>query len=121
MSQIKCEYFDKGYCKQKTQCTKRHPLVDCDSKCANENTCPLRHRIVCKNGGQCKFLETHCCSFLHPQPMHFEENVIQDITDKIKAVNGNIENCENKIKLLEKHADTGFPPSDIKTRRGRPR
>ena len=25
-------------------CTKLHSLIDCDSKCENDDTCPFRHR-----------------------------------------------------------------------------
>ena len=113
MSQAKCDYFDKGYCKQKTECTKLHPSLDCDRKCENKNTCPLRHRVVCKNGEACIFLASQSCSFLHPQLLNIDTNEIRDLKEHIKTVNGHIASFDKKIKLLEKHADTGFPKSDL--------
>jgi hypothetical protein len=88
-------------------------LVDCDSKCENKNTCPLRHRVVCKNGETCIFLASQSCSFLHPQPSNIDTNEIKALKEHIKTVNGHIASFDKNIKLLEKHADTGFPKSDI--------
>ena len=32
ISSSKCEHFNKGFCKQKSQCDKLHPSTDCDNQ-----------------------------------------------------------------------------------------
>ena len=44
MSPSKCEHFNKGFCKQKSQYEKLHPSTNCDKQCVNQNLCPHRHR-----------------------------------------------------------------------------
>ena len=41
----KCSYFDKGFCKLKEQCLKKHPTSDCQGECYDKKTCPSWHRV----------------------------------------------------------------------------
>ena len=72
----KCNYYDKGYCKLNEQCKELHPSTDCDGVCVNQKTCPLKHRIVCKNGNDCIFKASTSCSFLHPQIVLLDDTKI---------------------------------------------
>ena len=65
MSPDKCEYFDKGYYKNKNNCLLKHPLVECDSQCDDKRKCQKRHRSACKNSEKCQFLSSESCEFLN--------------------------------------------------------
>ena len=97
MRSKKCKYYDKGYCKLKEQCQELHPSTECDGKCINNITCPLRHRVVCKNNNGCIFKASSSCEFLHPQKVIDNDNLIALVEKQLEVVNSQ------------------------KTRRGRPR
>ena len=48
MSNQLCSYFNVGYCKEKNECSKIHPIDDCEEK-GKENTCFKRHRRLCRD------------------------------------------------------------------------
>ena len=62
--EIKCKFYDKGYCKKKDQCNYYHPTNDCE-KCENIKTCRLRHRIICRYGKYCYHNNVKACVFRH--------------------------------------------------------
>ena len=92
MSQNKCEYFNKGYCKQTDKCTKTHPIKECDGDCNDKKTCPKRHRVPCKNLKKCDFYASKSCEFLHVE--HIREETIIDGVD--------IKDTINTIKILSR-------------------
>ena len=103
MSQHKCEYFNKGYCKQKDKCSKTHPLKECDGDCNDKRTCLRRHGVSCKIINQCAFYASKSCDFLHVEHIG-EVKVIEgvDITDTIDNIHNSVKTTEEKILMLMK-------------------
>ena len=111
ISQSKCVYYDKGFCKEKEQCSKEHPSANCDGQCTDKRTCPLRHRKLCKNGDHCIFSESDSCEFLHDTEKITEgKNVKETIDTQIINLTSINISLENKIISLEKEN------SQLKTR-----
>ena len=96
----KCYFFDKGYCKLKSQCLKNHPSTDCNGQCENKNSCPLRHRVECKNGTQCIFKSSKSCEFLHIENQNVDDTILENIQCTIGQIKGNIKNIEDKIMII---------------------
>ena len=104
----KCEFYDKGYCKEKNNCPKKHPTNDCDGQCDDLKLCPSRHRKHCKNGENCAFHASHSCEFLHKKegPLHgvdiekFQSD-LKNIDIKVKAVDNILENFEKTKDVME--------------------
>ena len=93
MTSTKCQYFDKGYCKNKDTCSLKHPLIECEGSCEDRRTCPKRHRVLCKNSKECDFVLTNSCEFLHKADLERTEqqndvfqSMIKVIEDKISAL-----------------------------------
>ena len=57
---IKCRYFNRGYCKNKSNCKYVHPTNDCEDDCSNSN-CPHRHIIQCINSDDCYYNSINSC------------------------------------------------------------
>ena len=105
----KCEYQDKGYCKEKSSCTKNHPTNDCDGRCDDLKSCQSRHRKPCKNGESCVFHASQACEFLHEGigPLHGAhieqiQSDMRDIDTKVKTIDKIIERLELPITDQEK-------------------
>ena len=96
----KCYFFDKGYCKLKSQCLKNHPSTDCNGQCENKNSCPLRHRVERKNGTQCIFKSSKSCEFLHIENQNVDDTILENIQCTIGQIKGNIKNIEDKIMII---------------------
>ena len=104
MSQDKCEYFNKGYCRQKDKCTKTHPLKECDGDCNDKKTCPKRHRVPCKNMNQWEFYASKSCEFLHQECIR-EEMVIEGVDinkNTINNFNKLVKNIKEKVFFLSR-------------------
>ena len=76
----KCLYFDKGFCKLKNACTKKHPSQDCDGQCEDKISCPYRHRVECKNKRSCIFVKSNSCEFLHTETWEEELQISEEET-----------------------------------------
>ena len=62
----KCPFFDRGYCKNRDECDKKHPDKVCDdNNCYGENCNDKRHPNPCKFGTRCKFNRKKECLFSH--------------------------------------------------------
>ena len=61
----KCEIYDKGYWKEKNNCTQNNPTNDFDGQCDYLKSCSSRHRKHCNNGENCVFHASHSCEFVH--------------------------------------------------------
>ena len=46
--QIKCKYFNPGYCKFKDNCKKMHPKMDCLQTLCLDKSCQNRHPKTCR-------------------------------------------------------------------------
>ena len=73
-NQIKCRYFDKGYCKLKNSCKYYHPSSDCENRCKDDK-CRYRHRRDCKYGDICYHNKRNVCEYAHNNeiPMNVDD------------------------------------------------
>ena len=61
---IKCRYFNRGFCSQRSNCKYLHPTIDCE---CSISLCPHRHQHTCKNQGDCYYNSLGLCEFKHSQ------------------------------------------------------
>ena len=97
----KCSYFDKGFCKLKEQCLKKHPTSDCQGQCYDKKMCPSRHRVACKNKEKCIFLSSQACEFLHNENALESTESITTVQDSISDINGFVKGIEEKLNILD--------------------
>ena len=77
--QVKCKYYNKGYCKKKNECLFYHPTNYCIDKCKNSE-CKFRHRIKCRYVQYCYHYIKNQCEYIHEStevldvPMTTDEN-----------------------------------------------
>ena len=76
----KCSYFDRGFCKLKNACTKKHPSQDCGGQCDDIISCPCRHRMECKNKRSCLFVKSNSCEYLHTETWEEELQISEEET-----------------------------------------
>ena len=95
ISKIKCKYYDKGYCKNKTNCLFYHPTSDCKEKCYNKEY-RLRHRILCR-------YRQYCYHQMSGQPefVHLRKN----IHNVPMAVNDDQQGEAHKVILAAQSTD----------------
>ena len=66
---IKCKWYNQGYCREKSNCLFFHAMLVCESVFTHETCkkecCDKRHPKICKNwiNNSCKFGQY--CKFLH--------------------------------------------------------
>ena len=128
----KCKYFDKGYCKYKSECKFAHPDKICkdylEGRKCDLKTCKARHPKVCKWSQQRSGCRRQNCDYLHvtlarDDGRHINahksfpcvgcQNCYDDVTC---VVQHNIENlsfylclnCEDWIKHKEKIITPGW-------------
>ena len=99
---IKCGYYDKGYCKSKTNCAQRHPPLDCDGQCKDKITCSKRHRVQCKNGTSCIYFQSNSCEFLHTVggQEQISQNTIEQMETNKKDVETKLIDIEARLSEL---------------------
>ena len=114
ISQSKCVYYDKGFCKEKEQCSKEHPSANCDGQCTDKRTCPLRHRQLCKNGDRCIFHESDSCEFLHDTEKNSEGKNVKEIIENIETQIINLTSSNNSLESII--IDLEKENSQLKTR-----
>ena len=96
----KCYFFDKGYCKLKSQCLKKHPTADCKGQCEDKKLCSSRHRVECKNGNKCIFKGSRSCEFLHIEKSLGNENNLEDIENSFGKIQAMVKGIEDKIVII---------------------
>ena len=99
----KCHFYDKGYCKNKTNCSQGHPPLDCDGQCEDKISCPKRHRVHCKNGSTCIYIPSNSCEFLHPRNGQHEvrELNIEELKTSKQAIDTKLINIEARLAELD--------------------
>ena len=96
----KCQYYDRGYCKNGKDCQDNHPDKVCpDSKCFEEN-CTFRHPNPCKFGQRCFFNKKKICSFSHVTLVSDER--FEEMEKRIKNLEKEKQNCNDLTKKMEK-------------------
>jgi hypothetical protein len=96
----KCFYYDKGFCKLKGQCSKKHPSSDCQGQCDDKKICPFRHRMLCKNGTKCIFLSSQSCEFLHTGNILENNDNIENFQNYVVEIKGFVKGIEEKLNTL---------------------
>ena len=117
---IKCCYYNVGYCKNKSECKYFHPEVDCDINCSSTK-CNKRHRKQCIYGNKCHYLSLENCEFKHTHEVITKinyKNENKKLESKINELNQIINNKETKIKEMEERIQTlvkhpNLPPLKI--------
>ena len=96
----KCYFFDKGFCKLKSQCLMKHTSTDCNGQCENKNSCPSRHRVEWKNGKKCNFSSSNFFEFLHNEKPNVGDTILENIQYTIGQIKVNITNIEDQIMTM---------------------
>ena len=99
----KCQYYDRGYCKNGKDCQDYHPDKVCpDSNCFEEN-CTFRHPNPCKFGQRCFFNKKKICSFSHVTLVIDER--FEEMDKRIKNLEKEKQNCNDLTKKMEKKCE----------------
>ena len=96
-----CQYYNRGYCKHKKDCSKLHSDKVCDDTDCNEEECTKRHPNPCKFGFRCIFNKLKKCLYSHVNLAPDNDKV----NDLVKTMNNKLENFEVKMKLMQKGLD----------------
>ena len=99
----KCNFFNRGYCKNGNNCSHKHPDKVCENaNCSNIN-CDKRHPYLCKYGLKCTFLRKNICLYAHKVISNSDENVEDKFTSKISVLKKDLEeNFTHKFSALKK-------------------
>ena len=109
---IRCKFFNKGFCREGSACNYSHPEEDCvdhcsTGSCSQERVCSYRHPNKCKfwSSGQC-WRESNCVYLHRSEDLGCDEkheDSIED-SDKEKEFDNNddtdvekVENDDEKI------------------------
>ena len=104
-NQIKCKYYDKGYCKKRDKCFFYHPKTECIGQCNDKNTCPHRHRNKCRYGKECYHFKNNVCEFKHEEIELVDVTLASENKQQNKTHNVILaapSTLENEVKCLEK-------------------
>ena len=93
----KCIYFDKGFCKNKGQCLKKHSTTDCKGECYDKKTYPFWHTVTWKNWGKCIYLPSNACEFLHEENLPENIRYVTHIKVSIAAIKAGVDNIKKKM------------------------
>ena len=113
---MKCRYFNQGFCKKKNNCKYVHTNIDCDEDCAIAK-CPNRHRIQCRNGDDCYYNSKNECEFLHDNNIQIikcgikEEN--RKFRSKVEELNNLISIKDNEILEIKSRYNQIFEQNKI--------
>ena len=87
--QIKCSYFNSGYCKftrKENGCNFYHPTETCKLLKCKDKECQYRHKKKCKHGEKCRFQNR--CEYLHlVEELGNENTSIQEIINLNREIN----------------------------------
>ena len=61
---IKCCYYNRGFCSKRDNCNYIHPDQDCLENCL-DSKCMYHHCVVCKSGNDCHYNGQGICEFKH--------------------------------------------------------
>ena len=89
MSYIVCSYYNVGYCKKNYECSKIHPIDDCEEN-AKKN-CLKRHRRLCRDKDSCIYNKSTSCEFIH-----------ETMTEERQAQIDMLMKENNELKLLRR-------------------
>ena len=110
----KCQYYNRGYCKNGEACQDYHPDKVCPDQNYFDEKCKLRHPNPCRFGQRCIFNKKKICSFSHVtivsddrfeemerRLINLEKNK-QASNDFAKKMEKKCEVFENRIEMLKK-------------------
>ena len=61
----KCHFNNRGYCKSKEECDKKHSDDICEDLECIEDNCEKRHPYECNFGIRCKYNKKNECMYMH--------------------------------------------------------
>ena len=105
----KCEFYNRGYCKNGEDCDYKHPDKVClKANCFNEK-CHDRHPNPCWWGLRCKFHNKNMCLFSHDTTVQNDEKRVGELEKLVaklqkesKTQNEDLmKKMENKFDKLE--------------------
>ena len=109
---LKCPYYDRGFCKFGVECFNKHPDKVCESQNCSGEECDKRHPNPCKFGTRCKYNRTKVCSYLHvtfvPDDHKIDalakkfENKFEVLENQLKDMQKNLENKDLEIENIKK-------------------
>ena len=95
--ELKCRYFNQGYCRNQSWCTFSHPENICETFLLEGNCvvpyCPSRHPRICKYWSRGHCYRGEQCAFSHRQLVNKPKDII-DVDVQT------CENCEETGSLM---------------------
>ena len=96
---IKCKYFNTGFCKFKSECKFQHTETVCLQNNCKDKKCPHRHPEPCRFGEFCR--RRTSCYYKHQENKY--EQILEDCKLLKSEINQLISNLEEtKTKLEDK-------------------
>ena len=78
---LKCKFYNSGYCKFGETCRKRHYSEVCQvSNCGGD--CQARHPRMCKMESNCRFFKSGICAFKHLIHIRGDKNLKIELEEK---------------------------------------
>ena len=99
----KCNWWNRGYCREKEGCLFAHPREDCQDHLkggCNNRGCTLRHRRACKFlSSEVGCVRGDMCAYLHLGPLQEKNKVENDVEVLDKTTAMAMENKEVQTKV----------------------
>ena len=127
-NQMRCNFFNRGYCKAGPECMFYHPKEDCEvHKLGNiciDRSCRKRHRTVCKywdtssvclRGSDCMFMHRSSTEKVFHGEAQFEDDLKQCDTCKFKKDEKQVKlhNIKDHIFMLCQKCDKNIKHKEI--------
>ena len=97
----KCANYNRGYCKFKDECTKKHDDKVCNDMDCNEQDCQKRHPNPCWHGFRCTYYKRDECLYSHVTFASDDEKIktlSNNFNDKFKKMENSLKQLQNDIK-----------------------
>ena len=102
--QIKCVYYNRGYCKNKNKCQDYHPKEDCNITNCRYKECKYRHRKLCKYGEECYHNINDNCEYVHLNNDEKQQNQAHRVILRAPSPN-QIEQMKDEIEKYKMEID----------------
>ena len=111
----RCPYNNRGYCKSKDNCDKKHSDKVCEDSNCKEEFCENRHPNPCKFGIRCQFNKKNECMYMHDTLACGDKEIntlkakfdsqIGKLKDSVVNMQKTLEEKDSDIKLLKEKFD----------------
>ena len=104
----KCEFYNRGYCKNGEDCDYKHPEKVClKANCFNEK-CHDRHPNPCWWGLRCKFHNKNMCLFSHDTTVQNDEKRVGELEKLVAKLQKESKMQNEEFKDLMKKMENKF-------------